>query len=135
MDTNLRDQDLRIKQLIKENLQRKKCLPSRSRSRSPNIFGDSETQCPDDLPSVVATKKNNEDKVKENLLKEETNCSKCLIYGEEDKRNEYFGLLVAQEFKYIRPCVRTRCYEEILKYLREAKGQHVDQLQHENTEN
>lgn len=55
-------------------------------------------------------------------------CTDCEAYGplnDKNKLNEAFGLLVAEQFNYVHPCICSKCDIQILSYMLQAKSNHA----------
>lgn len=63
-----------------------------------------------------------------------TRCLECINHQSEDKRNYYFCQLLNEEFMYIKPCIRSRCYIKMLNFVQHAKNAHFNEIDLSDTE-
>lgn len=74
-------------------------------------------------------KENNQEKQKDIQIKQtEKKCYFCINDDEMDKRNYHFGSLLQGELQFLPPCMRSRAYIGILKYVDSLKHQHREKV-------
>lgn len=68
--------------------------------------------------------------------KPKMNCAKCASpSNKDDKRNHIFSQLLEEELNHVKPCVRTKCYSDILQFVQLLKGEHNAEADTSDDEN
>lgn len=95
----------------------------RPREQSPSILPQvAQTQAKHKPTSAATSQHTN---IEKNITRP---CLECNKYERDDKRNYYYCQLLNEEFMYIKPCIRSRCYIKILNFLEHAKNAHFDEI-------
>lgn len=88
------------------------------------------TQTKEDVDSHTKTEVDDNKQNESEGDSEEQNsvtCVHCIFDKELDKRNYYFGNLLIGELQFLPPCMRSKAYMEILKYIDSLKQKHRDE--------